>query len=148
MGNILKTKPSTKEKEQVLPTDFHKVLTSHPKAKAAWNDITPVARRDFITWIEGAKQLETRKRRIKTAYDKLIRGDKRPCCYAVVPMNLYKALNGNPAAKAIWKDLTPMTRRDFVSWIDGAKDSKTHESRIDKVCSKLAAKKENSVTPS
>ena len=64
----------------------------------------------------------------------LASGKRRPCCYAVVPMNLYKALTDLPKAKTQWKTLTPTERRDFVRWIDGATDKKTHASRIEKTC--------------
>ena len=47
-----------------VPSDLHKVLAASPKAKAQWDDLTPIARRDFISWINSAKQQETRKRRV------------------------------------------------------------------------------------
>lgn len=65
-----------------MPADLQKALLgAKPKVTAAWEDITPLARNEFICWVENAKQLETRKRRIKIAIDKLDRGERRPCCW-------------------------------------------------------------------
>jgi uncharacterized protein YdeI (YjbR/CyaY-like superfamily) len=49
-------------------------------------------------------------------------------------MNLYKAIGSLPKAKAQWKDLTANERRDFVDWIDSAKESDMRTQRIEKVC--------------
>jgi len=124
-----------------IPADFQKALTKNAKAKALWKELTDVSRRDFISWITSAKQAETRKRRISVALDKLLSGKKRPCCYAVVPMNLYKALDISPKAKAQWKTLTPMNRRDFTDWIQEAENSEIQRARVEKACIKLAAGK-------
>jgi uncharacterized protein YdeI (YjbR/CyaY-like superfamily) len=120
--------------ETKVPADLRKALTSIPNGNTLWKDLTQLARRDFITWIEQAKQEETRKRRIKIACDKLLKGDKRPCCYAVVPMNLYKALGATPKAKAMWSTLSANEKRDFVSFIHDAKEKEVRGIRIDKVC--------------
>ena len=135
------TYPIKKGSEIKVPTDLRKALSAIPIAKAVWDDITPIARRDFITWIESAKQPETRVRRIQVTCDKLTSGKRRPCCYAVVPMHLYKALDKNAKAKAVWKDLTGMERRDFTDWIDETNDKEVTKLRIEKVCQVLASNK-------
>jgi uncharacterized protein YdeI (YjbR/CyaY-like superfamily) len=121
-----------------MPADLNRIFTSNPKVKAKWNELTPIARRDFISWIEGAKQQDTRKRRIDRIPSMLASGKKRPCCYAIVPMNLYKALNANSKAKSKWKNLTPDERRDFVDWLSGAKDPNERSGRIDEICKMIA----------
>ena len=128
--------------ERMLP-DLRKALAAHPKAKAQWDDLTPISRRDFITWIESAKQDKTRVRRVEVACSKLEAGQRRPCCYAVVPMNLYKALGTNPKAKAQWGKLTPDEHRDFSDWVNSAKDAKTGAQRIEKACTMLVAGKKH-----
>lgn len=128
MITILKT-PETK-----VPSDLRKALTSLPKGNALWKDLTQLARRDFITWIEQAKQPETRARRISITCDKLTSGKRRPCCFAVVPMHFYKALGANPKAKAMWSTLSANEKRDFVSFIDEAKDKEARGLHIDDVC--------------
>ncbi len=39
---------------------------------------------------------------------------------AKVPSDLQKALAATPKIEALWKSLTPIARRDFVSWIESA----------------------------
>ena len=131
-------KPTADVSEPRVPADLRKALMATSKMQAQWKDLTPIARRDFISWIESAKQSETRRRRIGIACDKLAAGQRRPCCYAIVPMNVYKALGAAPRAKAQWSDLTPTERRDFVSWIDSVKDPEAHKLRIEKACEMLA----------
>ena len=63
------------------PLDLRRALAANPKAKAAWEDITPIARRDWIVSIMTAKQKETRKRRIEKAIDMLSIGKRRLCCF-------------------------------------------------------------------
>ena len=130
-----------KNSEPKIPSDLTKAFATHPVAKTKWQDLTPLARRDFITWIKGAKQPETRMRRITKTCSMLLAGKRRPCCYALVPMNLYKALGTNPKAKAQWKTLTPSARRDFIDWIDAAKESETHKRRIERISTVLATGK-------
>lgn len=124
-----------------IPADLHKALATTPKGKALWDSITPIGQRDFLRWIDSAKQPATRTRRIAITCSKLTSGDRRPCCYAVVPMNLYKALGENPKAKATWSTLSPDERRDFVDWLDAAKDKEEQKKRIEKICTLLTAGK-------
>ena len=136
-----KTNPKRAEEELRLAIDLRKALAATPKAKAQWKDLTPIARRDFISWIDSAKQPETRKRRIEKACSMLIAGKRRPCCYSIVSLNLHKALAATPMAKAQWSDLTPIERRDFISWMDSANQPEAHRRRIEKACAMLAAGK-------
>ena len=129
------------ESEPRVPTDLRKALAAVPMAKAKWSDLTPIARRDFITWMDAAKQSETRRRRIEKACSMLVAGKRRPCCYSIVSFNLYTALAATPMAKAQWSDLTPMERRDFISWMDADKEPEAHKRRIEKACAILAAGK-------
>jgi uncharacterized protein YdeI (YjbR/CyaY-like superfamily) len=134
-------RPAGEESEPRVPTDLRNALAAAPTAKAQWNDLTPIARRDFISWIDSTKQTETRRRRIEKACSMLAAGKRRPCCYSIVSFNLYTALNAAPMAKAQWSELTPIERRDFISWMDSAKQPEAHERRIEKACSMLAAGK-------
>jgi len=74
-----------------LPVDVRKVLIAHPSALAAWNDITPLARNEWICWVEGAKLIETRKRRVERVATELIEGKRRPCCW---PGCMHREKNG------------------------------------------------------
>ncbi len=64
-----------------VPADLRKALTSSPAARAAWEDITPLARNEWICWIESAKKAETREHRIERTHSELIEGKRRPCCW-------------------------------------------------------------------
>ena len=64
-----------------LPGDLRKVLTANPTALDAWKDITPLARNEFICWVEDAKQEMTRERRIRRTHEELEEGQRRPCCW-------------------------------------------------------------------
>jgi uncharacterized protein YdeI (YjbR/CyaY-like superfamily) len=139
--NKTNRKRAGEEAEPKLPTDLRKALAAGPVAKAKWNDLTPIARRDFISWLDSAKQPETRKRRVERTCSMLVAGKRRPCCYSIVSFNLYSALAAAPKAKAQWSDLTPIERRDFISWMDSAKEPEAHRRRIEKACVILAAGK-------
>ena len=135
-------KPAGEESEARVPTDLRKALAAAPKAKSQWSDLTPIARRDFISWIDSAKQLETRRRRIERACSMLAAGKRRPCCFSIVSFDLHKALSATPMAKTQWSDLTPIERRDFISWMDSAKQQpEKHRRRIEQACAMLAAGK-------
>jgi hypothetical protein len=74
--------PPEREPEPAVPPDLRKALGSAAaKAKEAWLDITPAARRDWIAWVVSAKQDATRARRIASACDMLASGKRRPCCF-------------------------------------------------------------------
>ncbi|MET0420372.1 MAG: YdeI/OmpD-associated family protein [Acidimicrobiia bacterium] len=64
-----------------LPRDLRDGLVASPRAVAAWNDITPLARNEFICWVEDAKQAKTRQRRIRRTREELEDGMRRPCCW-------------------------------------------------------------------
>ena len=139
--NKMNSKPAGKEPEAKVPTDLRKALAAAVKAKTQWTDLTPIARRDFVSWIESAKQPETRQRRIERACSMLAEGKRRPCCYSIVSFNLFTALAAAPKAKAQWSKLTSTERRDLIAWMDSAKQPEKHKRRIEDVCALLAAGK-------
>ena len=65
-----------------IPKDVKTDLISKPKILAVWEDITPLARNEWICWIQSAQKAETRERRINIMNDKLSKGMRRPCCWA------------------------------------------------------------------
>jgi uncharacterized protein YdeI (YjbR/CyaY-like superfamily) len=64
-----------------LPGDLRKALLGNAIALGAWRDITPLARNEFICWVEDAKQPLTRARRIRRTQEELEEGMRRPCCW-------------------------------------------------------------------
>ncbi len=69
-----------------LPKDFRQALEAAPAAiRELWEDITPLARNEWICWVTSAKKDETREKRIRVAESKMSRGMRRPCCWAGCP---------------------------------------------------------------
>lgn len=64
-----------------VPADLRETVTATSGARDAWEDITPLARNEFICWTEDAKKPETRTRRIRRTNEELIEGKRRPCCW-------------------------------------------------------------------
>ena len=65
-----------------MPEDLRKALASTPAARAVWEDITPLARNEWICWVITNKKIETRKNHIERTINELIEGKRRPCCWA------------------------------------------------------------------
>lgn len=68
-----------------VPADVRKALASSPRALAAWEDITPLARNEWICWVTSVKREETRDQHVKRLIDELKGGKRRPCCWAGCP---------------------------------------------------------------
>jgi uncharacterized protein YdeI (YjbR/CyaY-like superfamily) len=64
------------------PADLRAALIATPAALAQWQDITPLARNEWICWVISGKKEETRGIRIKKALSKMKSGMRRPCCWA------------------------------------------------------------------
>jgi len=65
----------------LVPADLRKVIVSAPKALTIWEDLTPLARNEWICWVQEAKLQETRKNRIERTRSELLEGMRRPCCW-------------------------------------------------------------------
>ena len=63
------------------PGGLAKALKADPEARSAWESITPLARNEWICWVEDAKKAETRTRRLGRAIEELADGKRRPCCW-------------------------------------------------------------------
>ena len=64
-----------------LPTDLKNALVSDSRALAAWDDITPLARNEWICWTITVKQQKTRDEHVKRVVSELKDGKRRPCCW-------------------------------------------------------------------
>lgn len=67
--------------EPRVPADLKDALAADSKAHKLWQDITPMARWDWIRWIRATNRQETRQRRIGVGLSKLKNGERRPCCW-------------------------------------------------------------------
>lgn len=81
MPSPAKTQPLPGGVVHDLPTDLREHLLTSPTAQRAWEDITPLARNEFICWVEDAKRPPTRDRRIRRTREELEEGMRRPCCW-------------------------------------------------------------------
>ena len=64
-----------------VPADLKKALAASPRALAAWEDISPLARNEWICWTISVKLEATRKDHVKRVVSELIEGMRRPCCW-------------------------------------------------------------------
>lgn len=65
-----------------MPKDLRAALHADAKVLALWEEkVTPLGRNEFICWVENAKQIETRQRRIRRTCEELLEGKRRPCCW-------------------------------------------------------------------
>lgn len=55
-----------------------------------------------------------------------------------VPVDLKKALSSSPKAEALWKDITPMARWDWIRWIRAVKTPETRKKHIEVALDKLS----------
>jgi hypothetical protein len=78
-----------------LPADLRAALVTSREAFDAWNDITPLARNEFICWVEDAKHAKTRARRIRRTVEELEKGQRRPCCW---PGCAHRQRTGRPTS--------------------------------------------------
>lgn len=77
----LRIAPVAEEPEPEVPADLRQALAEHPAARAQWDTLTALARRDWIFWIVSGKRAETRVKRIDTTCDMLASGKRRVCCF-------------------------------------------------------------------
>jgi hypothetical protein len=68
-----------------VPADLQRVLISDPVARAKWEDITPLARNEWICWVISVKKPETRRQHIERVRTELKEGMRRPCCWPGCP---------------------------------------------------------------
>ena len=68
-----------------VPENLRYALIQTRAEAASWEDITPLARNEWICWVTSAKKPETRKHRIERTRDELVEGMRRPCCWAGCP---------------------------------------------------------------
>lgn len=65
-----------------IPVDLANALSDKMETIDLWESLTPIARNEFICWIEDAKQEKTRVNRISRTVEELLEGKRRPCCWA------------------------------------------------------------------
>lgn len=64
-----------------IPPDLKQTLTADKAALAKWEDITPLARNEWICWVESVKTPKTRREHVERVCSELKQGIRRPCCW-------------------------------------------------------------------
>ena len=67
--------------EPEIPKDVMAAIKADGDVFGQWQDITPMARWEWLRWINSTNSAETRKRRIEVSCSKLVSGWRRPCCF-------------------------------------------------------------------
>ena len=64
-----------------LPEDLRQTLAADAEALAVWEDLTPLARNEWICWAISVKKPETRRQHVERVRTELKEGMRRPCCW-------------------------------------------------------------------
>lgn len=64
-----------------LPSDLRIALDSDKSALKTWEDLTPLARNEWICWTTFVKKEDTRKEHVNRVINELKKGKRRPCCW-------------------------------------------------------------------
>lgn len=68
--------------EPNLPQDFAVALAAAPREiQDLWKEITPMARWEWVRWVNATKNPDTRRRRVGVSLSKMKSGKRRPCCF-------------------------------------------------------------------
>ena len=86
--------------EPEVPEDMKNALSTSAKAQDLWDDITPIAKWDWVRWVRAVKTDVTRKKHIEIMLSKLEKGMRRPCCFN-------RSLCSDPSVSRNWVLLQP-----------------------------------------
>src|SRR5437773_1136391 len=68
--------------EPSVPQDLVTAVAAAPrKIQDLWNEITPMARWEWVRWVNATKNPDTRGRRVDVSISKMKSGKRRPCCF-------------------------------------------------------------------
>ena len=78
----LEIEPRAEWPEPRVPNDLGAALAAAPPdVRDLWDDITPMARWEWVRWVNATGNADTRIRRIEVSISKLTSGKRRPCCF-------------------------------------------------------------------
>ncbi|MEP7036605.1 MAG: YdeI/OmpD-associated family protein [Dermatophilaceae bacterium] len=68
--------------EPDVPEDLAAALAAAPpRIREIWEDITPMARWEWVRWVRATGNPATRQRRVEVSISKMDGGKRRPCCF-------------------------------------------------------------------
>jgi hypothetical protein len=78
----VEVEPAEEWPEPSVPADLNKALSKAPQEiQDLWRAITPMARWEWVRWVNATKNPDTRTRRVEVSISKLGSGKRRPCCF-------------------------------------------------------------------
>jgi hypothetical protein len=78
----IEIEPTKDWPEPTVPQDLERALRAAPKKiRDLWKDITPMARWEWVRWVNATNNPGTRKRRVEVTISKMDSGKRRPCCF-------------------------------------------------------------------
>lgn len=77
----LEIEPTKDWPEPDLPDDLRAALAEASDLTGVWSDITPMARWEWVRWVNATRNPQTRERRVDVSISKLRSGKRRPCCF-------------------------------------------------------------------
>jgi len=78
----LEIQPRKDWPEPTVPQDLKAALAAAPqKIQDLWTAITPMARWEWVRWVNATQNRDTRKRRVEVSISKMRSGKRRPCCF-------------------------------------------------------------------
>jgi hypothetical protein len=91
-----------------VPADLRKALTADRAALEKWEDITPLARNEWVCWVESVRKPETRRQHIERTVAELKEGMRRPCCW-------YGCIHrtDKPVSPSVRGVLSKQSKRDY-----------------------------------
>jgi hypothetical protein len=74
--------PRSEWPEPAVPRDLQAALRAAPQTiQDVWSDITPMARWEWVRWVNATRNPETRQKRVEVSISKMQNGKRRPCCF-------------------------------------------------------------------
>jgi len=78
----IEIQPTKEWPEPVVPKDLASALKAAPQdIRDIWEDITPMARWEWVRWVNATNNPDTRRRRVEVTISKMQNGKRRPCCF-------------------------------------------------------------------
>jgi len=79
---MLEVAPLKDWPEPKIPQDLQAALAVAPqKIRDLWQAITPMARWEWVRWVNATRNADTRQRRVEVSISKMQSGKRRPCCF-------------------------------------------------------------------
>lgn len=90
-----------------VPKDMREVLASNGDVLERWNDLTALARNEWICWVTIVRTSMTREKHLKRLCEDLRGGKRRPCCWPGCPHrrpSARKWFGGIPVSSMLFRE--------------------------------------------